>query len=83
MRRKPAKAFSPCRRWLSDDRSDKLTIAEARDGLRAGEVTSVELTEACLAAIEGAGALNAFVHQDARDRAWIGRRPPMQRMGRW
>ncbi|SLN57112.1 Glutamyl-tRNA(Gln) amidotransferase subunit A [Pseudoruegeria aquimaris] len=39
-----------------------LTIAEARDKLRAGEVTSAELTEACLAAIEGAGALNAFVH---------------------
>ncbi|MDM8166855.1 Asp-tRNA(Asn)/Glu-tRNA(Gln) amidotransferase subunit GatA [Roseovarius sp.] len=39
-----------------------LTIAEARDKLRAGEVTSSELTEACLTAIEGAGALNAFVH---------------------
>ncbi len=41
---------------------NELTIAEARDRLRAGAVTSVELTEACLAAIEGAGALNAFVH---------------------
>ncbi len=40
----------------------KLTIAEARDRLRKGEVTSVELTEACLREIEGAGALNAFVH---------------------
>jgi aspartyl-tRNA(Asn)/glutamyl-tRNA(Gln) amidotransferase subunit A len=40
----------------------KLTIAEARDRLRAGEVTAVELTEACLAAVEAAGALNAFVH---------------------
>ncbi len=39
-----------------------MTIAAARDALRAGEVTSVELTEACLAAIAGAGALNAFVH---------------------
>ncbi|MEQ9676197.1 MAG: Asp-tRNA(Asn)/Glu-tRNA(Gln) amidotransferase subunit GatA [Roseovarius indicus] len=39
-----------------------LTIAEARDKLRAGEVTSSELTEACLKAIESAGALNAFVH---------------------
>ncbi|WP_422026793.1 Asp-tRNA(Asn)/Glu-tRNA(Gln) amidotransferase subunit GatA [Roseovarius sp.] len=39
-----------------------LTIAEACDKLRAGEVTSSELTEACLTAIEGAGALNAFVH---------------------
>ncbi|MEQ8898805.1 MAG: Asp-tRNA(Asn)/Glu-tRNA(Gln) amidotransferase subunit GatA [Roseovarius sp.] len=39
-----------------------LTIAEARDKLRAGEVTSAELTEACLKAIESAGELNAFVH---------------------
>ena len=42
---------------------NKLTLAEARDGLRAKKFTSVELTEACLSAIEGAGALNAFVHQ--------------------
>ena len=41
---------------------NQLTIAEARDKLRAGETTSAELTEACLSAIEGAGALNAFVH---------------------
>lgn len=40
----------------------KLTISEARDGLRAGDYTSVDLTEACLAQIEGAGALNAVVH---------------------
>jgi len=39
-----------------------LTIAEARDGLRAGDFTAVELTEACLAAAGAAGALNAFVH---------------------
>lgn len=38
------------------------TLAEARDKLRAKEVTSVELTQACLNVIEGAGALNAFVH---------------------
>ncbi|TMV49752.1 Asp-tRNA(Asn)/Glu-tRNA(Gln) amidotransferase subunit GatA, partial [Thioclava sp. BHET1] len=42
---------------------NKLTIADARDALRKGEVTAVELTEACLTAIEGAGALNAFVHK--------------------
>jgi aspartyl-tRNA(Asn)/glutamyl-tRNA(Gln) amidotransferase subunit A len=51
---------------------NKLGLAEARDALRAGDVTSVELTEACLNAIEGAGALNAFVHQTpeiARERA--------------
>ncbi|MCZ0812810.1 MAG: Asp-tRNA(Asn)/Glu-tRNA(Gln) amidotransferase subunit GatA [Pseudomonadota bacterium] len=41
---------------------NKLTIAEARDALRKGDVTSAELTEACLTQIEGAGALNAFVH---------------------
>ncbi|KJS40150.1 MAG: glutamyl-tRNA amidotransferase [Roseovarius sp. BRH_c41] len=41
---------------------NRLTIAEARDALRKGDVTSLELTEACLAAVEGAGALNAFVH---------------------
>ncbi|MDD9742803.1 MULTISPECIES: Asp-tRNA(Asn)/Glu-tRNA(Gln) amidotransferase subunit GatA [Marinovum] len=40
-----------------------LKIAEARDALRKGDVTSVELTEACLSAIEGAGALNAVVHK--------------------
>ena len=42
---------------------NKLGLAEARDKLRAKDVTSVELTEACLAAIEGADALNAFVHK--------------------
>lgn len=45
-----------------------LTIADARDALRKGDVTSAELTEACLGAIEGAGALNAFVH-DTSDHA--------------
>ncbi|MGY9046758.1 MAG: Asp-tRNA(Asn)/Glu-tRNA(Gln) amidotransferase subunit GatA [Rhodobacterales bacterium] len=41
----------------------KLKISEARDALRKGDLTSVALTEACLSAIEGAGALNAFVHK--------------------
>ena len=41
---------------------NQLTIADARDALRKGETTALALTEACLAAIEGAGALNAFVH---------------------
>jgi aspartyl-tRNA(Asn)/glutamyl-tRNA(Gln) amidotransferase subunit A len=40
-----------------------LTITQARDALRKGETTSVALTEACLAAIEGADALGAFVHK--------------------
>lgn len=51
---------------------NKLTIAEARDRLRARDVTARELTEACLSAIDGAGALNAFVHRTpeiARDQA--------------
>ena len=50
----------------------KLTIAKARDALRRGETTSVELTGACLAAIDGADALGAFVHKTpeiAMDRA--------------
>ncbi|NIZ15277.1 Asp-tRNA(Asn)/Glu-tRNA(Gln) amidotransferase subunit GatA [Phaeobacter sp. HF9A] len=42
---------------------NKLGLAEARDLLRKGETTSVELTQSCLTAIEGAGALNAFVHK--------------------
>ena len=41
----------------------KLTIAAARDALRKGDVTSAELTQACLTAIDGADALNAFVHK--------------------
>ncbi len=49
-----------------------LTIAEARDALRARKISAAELTEACLTAIEGADALNAFVHKTpdlARDMA--------------
>jgi aspartyl-tRNA(Asn)/glutamyl-tRNA(Gln) amidotransferase subunit A len=49
-----------------------MTIAAARDALRKGEVTSAELTEACLTAIEGADALGAVVHKTpeiARERA--------------
>lgn len=42
---------------------NKLTIAEARDQLRARDVTAVELTESCLAAIEASDKLNAFVHK--------------------
>jgi aspartyl-tRNA(Asn)/glutamyl-tRNA(Gln) amidotransferase subunit A len=41
---------------------NKLTIAAARDALRKGDLSSAELTEACLGEIESAGALNAFVH---------------------
>ncbi|ABD54138.1 Asp-tRNA(Asn)/Glu-tRNA(Gln) amidotransferase subunit GatA [Jannaschia sp. CCS1] len=40
-----------------------LTIADARDALRKGEVTSVDLTQACLSAIDQADALGTFVHK--------------------
>ena len=42
---------------------NEMGLAAARDALRAGETSSKELTQACLEAIEGAGVLNAFVHQ--------------------
>ncbi len=51
---------------------NNMKIAEARDALRKGDVTSLELTESCLTAIESSGALNAFVHNTpdlARDQA--------------
>ena len=38
-----------------------LTIAAARDKLRSGEITAVDLTEACLTAADAAGVLNAVV----------------------
>ncbi|WP_273691412.1 Asp-tRNA(Asn)/Glu-tRNA(Gln) amidotransferase subunit GatA [Ketogulonicigenium vulgare] len=41
----------------------KLTIATARDLLRKGELTSRELTDSYISAIEGADALNAYVHK--------------------
>ena len=49
-----------------------LTIAEARGRLRAGDLSAADLTEACIAAAEAAGALNAVVHptyEIARERA--------------
>ncbi|MBI1218250.1 MAG: Asp-tRNA(Asn)/Glu-tRNA(Gln) amidotransferase subunit GatA [Rhodobacteraceae bacterium] len=42
---------------------NELTIAAARDALRAGEVTSVDLTMACMTAMDAADGLNAFVHK--------------------
>ena len=41
----------------------KLGIAEARNALAKGEISSVELTEACLSAIDGADTLGAVVHK--------------------
>jgi len=37
-----------------------LTLSDARDKLRAGDITSREITEDCLASIEAASELNAF-----------------------
>ncbi|MBN2631504.1 MAG: Asp-tRNA(Asn)/Glu-tRNA(Gln) amidotransferase subunit GatA [Rhodobacteraceae bacterium] len=39
------------------------TIADARDALRKGEITAVDLTMACLTAIDAGDGLNAFVHK--------------------
>ena len=55
---------------------NKLGLAEARDALRKGDVTSVELTESCLKAIDEADALNAFVHKRPKS-LWTA---PRQRM---
>ena len=42
---------------------NKLTISEARDRLRSKEISSVELTSSCLAEIDAADPLGAFVHK--------------------
>jgi len=42
---------------------NELTIAAARDALRKGETTAVDLTMACLTAIDAGDGLNAFVHK--------------------
>lgn len=39
------------------------TIAAARDALRKGEISAVDLTMSCLTAIDAADTLNAFVHK--------------------
>lgn len=44
---------------------NKLTLSEARDLLRKKELTSLELTQSCLTAIEEGSKLNAFVHGTA------------------
>ncbi len=48
---------------MSETSLNELGLGTAGDLLRKGEVTSVELTQSCLEAIEAAGALNAFVHK--------------------
>jgi aspartyl-tRNA(Asn)/glutamyl-tRNA(Gln) amidotransferase subunit A len=42
---------------------NRLTIAEARDALRKGEITATDLTMACLTAMDAGDGLNAFVHK--------------------
>ena len=44
---------------------NKLTLSEARDLLRKKELTSLELTQSCLTAIEEGSKLNAFIHGTA------------------
>ena len=44
-------------------RANELTIAAARAALRRGDLTAVDLTMACLTAIDASAALNAFVHK--------------------
>ncbi len=43
--------------------ANTLTIAAARDALRKRELTSVDLTMACLTAMDAGDGLNAFVHK--------------------
>ena len=43
--------------------ANSLTIAAARDALRKGDITAVDLTMSCLTAIDAGDALNAFVHK--------------------
>ncbi len=40
---------------------NELTVAQIRDGFRAGDFTAVDVAEAFNAAVAGAGALNAFI----------------------
>ncbi len=43
--------------------ANELTIAAARDALRKGDLSAVDLTMACLTAIDAGDALGAFVHK--------------------
>ena len=42
---------------------NEMTIAAARDALRAGELSAVDLTMACMVAMDAGDGLNAFVHR--------------------
>jgi aspartyl-tRNA(Asn)/glutamyl-tRNA(Gln) amidotransferase subunit A len=43
--------------------ANTLTISAARDALRKGEISAVDLTMSCLTAIDAGDGLNAFVHK--------------------
>jgi len=43
--------------------ANQLTIAGARDALRKGEISAVDLTMACMVAMDAGDGLNAFVHK--------------------
>ena len=43
--------------------ANQLTIAAARDSLRKGDLSAVDLTMACLTAMDAGDGLNAFVHK--------------------
>jgi len=43
--------------------ANELTIAAARDALRKGDLSAVDLTMACLTAMDAGDGLNAFVHK--------------------
>jgi aspartyl-tRNA(Asn)/glutamyl-tRNA(Gln) amidotransferase subunit A len=59
----------------------RLTIAEARDEMKKGAFSSIELTDAYLAAIEAANpAINAYVKGSRHGESL--RRPPRSRDGR-
>lgn len=43
--------------------ANQLTLAAARDALRKGELSAVDLTMACLTAMDAGDALGAYVHK--------------------
>jgi aspartyl-tRNA(Asn)/glutamyl-tRNA(Gln) amidotransferase subunit A len=43
--------------------ANELTISDARDALRKGDLSAVDLTMACLTAMDAGDGLNAFVHK--------------------
>ncbi|MEI6801489.1 MAG: Asp-tRNA(Asn)/Glu-tRNA(Gln) amidotransferase subunit GatA, partial [Pseudomonadota bacterium] len=42
---------------------NQMTIAAARDALRKGDLSAVDLTMSCLTAMDAGDDLNAFVHK--------------------